>query len=897
MSCPPTSTGAQILARLATDLDKGRRSRDGKGTLYKGNSPLRMGSDSGAFMLIVNDDGEHGYYKDYAANEGGSLYELAQQLDIALPTRAQGTVSKRAYTDLADYARAKGVPPAVFAAAGWRDGSFFCPKHEKERPAILIPTDTGIRARYIDGDKPPFRSPKGYTRCWYRLPEAIAIADRTGQPLVIVNGEPSTIVAQHWNVAATCITGGGENGLDVALLEALQDRYTGPVLIALDCDRAGRSAARTTRQQLHSGGYEVRALDLNGGKGFDSADFCRLHEGEAAAALAQLQDLPDDDPFPQPLSDKDTFPYFQGDGTAHDPGIWMHRFDKAGDALPALRLCNWTATIVAETNIHDGEQIDERYTLEATCGKRTRTIEIKRADFEQETAVRTIAAVLGAKARVAPTAQPRYILDAIKVFSNDVAERTVYSHTGWVEGRYLLGNGSIDKDGWRPEGGAQLPKRLDQYQLTPPPMSSEATALFGRLLQLAPDAVMVPLIGAVLLAPIAAQLDASSPMVHLYGTTGNHKTSVSCAAAALFGRFTPLKPTDSWTSTSNSVQRLGWHLKDAPMILDDYKAAHVKDHAVTFLLQNYGDRMARGRLDSNSEARAAYPIRATLISSGEDQPQGEASVFARILSIPVASGVVDLGHLTAIQERPELLHALGVAYVQSLARHSDPQAYTAVYRRVRSELLEQIDTRQATNPGRVISNVATLYTAWAAFGRMLREGNYWPETRIVMWLALVKRELTELARRQLALTRQERYAAVFLETLRSLLASGRAVLLDLDAEASERPPQQVVVGARDSGGVYLQTTVAFNEMVRQLRALGQPAAFTKRALAQQLAQDGLLESRADDCLMVYKRFNGVGSWCWHLSDATFFESEGGVSQKPDQPDQGSDVGHSTAPNT
>ncbi len=54
-------------------------------------------------------------------------------------------------------------------------------------------------------------------------------------------------------------------------------------------------------------------------------------------------------------------------------------------------------------------------------------------------------------------------------------------------------------------------------------------------------------------------------------------------------RFSPAQPTDTWTSTANSIQRLGWYLKDVPMVLDDYKAAHVKPSQVTFLLQNYGD--------------------------------------------------------------------------------------------------------------------------------------------------------------------------------------------------------------------------------------------------------------------------------------------------------------------
>src|SRR5688572_3315682 len=51
---------------------------------YRCNSPLRPGSDSHGFMLIVDPDGEHGAYFDHAHEEDqGSLYDLAARLGIA----------------------------------------------------------------------------------------------------------------------------------------------------------------------------------------------------------------------------------------------------------------------------------------------------------------------------------------------------------------------------------------------------------------------------------------------------------------------------------------------------------------------------------------------------------------------------------------------------------------------------------------------------------------------------------------------------------------------------------------------------------------------------------------------------------------------------------------------
>lgn len=313
----------------------------------------------------------------------------------------------------------------------------------------------------------------------------------------------------------------------------------------------------------------------------------------------------------------EAWPYFEEQG-----GMWMHQRDRDGTTKAPMPLCNFLARIVAETVVDDGEHQEEWYTLRATCQGRTREIELRRTEFESDSALSRIVAALGARARVNPRTQPKYVLDAIKAFSADVAERVVHTHTGWVDGRYLFANGYVDAEGWHEASGCQLPRRLQTYGLSPGHGTiEEGLARLDDLLALAPAKVMVPLLGGVLLGPIAATIDAPAPMVHVNGPTGCHKTSICCAAMGLAGAFLPAHPTDSWTSTANSIQRLGWHLKDAPMLLDDYKAAHVKAQQVTFLLQNYGDNMARGRLDANSDVRSTFPMRCVLSAAARTSPR------------------------------------------------------------------------------------------------------------------------------------------------------------------------------------------------------------------------------------------------------------------------------------
>ena len=237
----------------------------------------------------------------------------------------------------------------------------------------------------------------------------------------------------------------------------------------------------------------------------------------------------------------------------------------------------------------------------------------------------------------------------------------------------------------------------------------------------------------------------------------------------VWGNFSPAQPTDTWTSTANSIQRLGWYLKDVPMVLDDYKAAHVKPSQVTFLLQNYGDGMARGRLDAHAEARNAFPIRATLISSGEDQPEGEASALARILSIPLARGDVDRAKLTQVQEQAAQLPVVHVEYLRWLAMQppilaANRQRHSAQ----RSAVLTRLDAtpEQSTNPGRIASNTAALAVAWHTFSTFLEQQGHWRAERARAWLSLCQDHLSRLARAQGTLVMEERASLVFLDAIK-----------------------------------------------------------------------------------------------------------------------------------
>lgn len=286
------TTAEQVLARLeAFKLEK-----KGAGK-YRCNSPLRPGSDSHAFSLKIEADGEHGAYQDFASDDKGSLYDLAQQLGIELPQRAQVVDTKRVYADLVDYARAHGVEAGIFVTAGWKQVM------RENRPALQFPTQNGQRWRFIDGQKPAYKSEPGYKKCWYGALRAMEM-ESASKLMVICNGEASTIVAQHYGVPALCVTA-GEAQIPNELIKELDSKlWVAPgdleLLIAMDCDTKGREAAHQVESQFKAMGFtSCRAVDLQLGDKGDLADFCMLHQGGALTALRTLPALaqiePDDE--------------------------------------------------------------------------------------------------------------------------------------------------------------------------------------------------------------------------------------------------------------------------------------------------------------------------------------------------------------------------------------------------------------------------------------------------------------------------------------------------------------------------------------------------------------------------------------------------------------------------
>jgi hypothetical protein len=263
------STADKVVAQLHNVKARGNGE-------YRSSSPLRASSDSEAFHLTIK-DGEHGTWFDHVAQEGGSLYTLAKRMGIDLPKLGPTTDTAKVKT-FAEFCADHGASEETFRKAGWT------PSNRGGNSAIAFTTDTGTRYRILGGSTKYIHG-KGYTSSWYKLSEALQIAEAGGFPLTLCNGEASTVVAQALGMPVTCITGGSEREIPEKLLESLTEAYKGTVVVAMDCDNKGANAARKLYKQLTSVGYAVTVVDMKLDAKGDIADYLRLWSAAEFYAL------------------------------------------------------------------------------------------------------------------------------------------------------------------------------------------------------------------------------------------------------------------------------------------------------------------------------------------------------------------------------------------------------------------------------------------------------------------------------------------------------------------------------------------------------------------------------------------------------------------------------------
>ena len=246
-------------------------------------------------------------------NQGLTFGEALKALGLSADGPEMQT-SKRQYTSMADYARQHGLESEDLIAAGWQE----CEKDG--RPALTFNTKGGQRWRYLDGGKDRWKSEYGFKSTWYGLDaKVLENAMKEYAPLVICNGEISTVAARFYGVPALCVAGGGEREIPDDLLKELNNKWQGRIAIIMDCDDTGRKAAVKIAKQLPN----AAVLDIDLGEGQDLADFVRLNQFGSLKEIKRMMPMPPQAPMTHREAARQTIARLNIDNTIDSKPIYL----------------------------------------------------------------------------------------------------------------------------------------------------------------------------------------------------------------------------------------------------------------------------------------------------------------------------------------------------------------------------------------------------------------------------------------------------------------------------------------------------------------------------------------------------------------------------------------------
>jgi hypothetical protein len=226
----------------------------------------------------------------------------------------------------------------------------------------------------------------------------------------------------------------------------------------------------------------------------------------------------DPDPAPGLVAMSRTLAYERRGGS-----IIRREPSKNGRSKPIL-IANFTARIVGDLILDDGEEVRRSFVVEAKVGGRSVAFAMTAAEFSH---MGWVLDKLGPQAIIYP-GQRQHARAAIQFFSNAVEQERIFTHLGWrkqgAHWLYLHAAGALGTHGPLARLQVQVPAALHQFQLSAPAddgARAQAVRASLRLLSVSPDPISLPLLAAVYRAPFG-NADFS---LFLAGRTGVFKSA------------------------------------------------------------------------------------------------------------------------------------------------------------------------------------------------------------------------------------------------------------------------------------------------------------------------------------------------------------------------------------
>ena len=519
-------------------------------------------------------------------------------------------------------------------------------------------------------------------------------------------------------------------------------------------------------------------------------------------------------------------------------------------------LCNFTAQIIADVAQDDGEQVDRHLAIVGTLydGQPLPEVMVKATDFES---MSWAIANWGGRITIEPgRGMKDNLRHAIQTLSiAGMANRRSYTHTGWreIEGQrvFLANGGAIGMAGVN----VDLPDNLRHYRFPTDEAVLPVTAMRASLdlLNLADPQIVYPLLAATYL-PVLSEMLTPAFVVWIEGFSGSLKSSTMAVLLNHFGAgFHEYELPADWLGTANSLEKLAFHAKDVPLLIDDFRPAlnraenkNMQD-AAGRIIRAAGNRQGRSRLDSGSNFKRSYAPRGMVVSTAERGALG-LSVNSRLLTVTIGQGDVSSKLLAAAQKQRHIYSYAMRGFIRYVAEHWDD---------LKAQLRNDVsEARLAYSTGnqhlRLPNAAATLYTAFdvvLAYAKSLGaiDDNEAAAHQVACFTAL-----QEVAEAQSAIVEAQDPALAFVTVLLTLLVQRKARIIGKEGMQDMGGELGEIQGWWKSGEICLYPS-AYNAVAHYITQEGGFLTADATALGQELARGGYLAAQDDDRVKILRR--------------------------------------------
>ena len=443
----------------------------------------------------------------------------------------------------------------------------------------------------------------------------------------------------------------------------------------------------------------------------------------------------------------------------------------------------------------------------------------------------------------------KFMLELIQKLSTNIPNKKIYTHLGWIENdeqwSYLHAGGCIGSQ----DIEVNIDPQLSRYSLDNKLDPNDAIILSMKLFEVASYEITIPLISLVFLAPLVSIVDPNNTpkfIIWMHGLTGSRKTSLAMCLLNHFGNFgnTPLM---SFRDTANSIEAKAHILKDTLLVLDDFSPALNGIEALKMneiaerILRIYGDRVGRGRLNSNIELQKTFVPRGLALVTGEDIPKGTSST-ARYIGIEVKKEDIDLEILTILQDNSESLSRTMYAYIEYISQNiSEVREFTDIeFKKCRQKY-----SNNALH-GRIADAISWLDVAFKIYLKFIYEHmNIYEYDRDEL-ISECDRVLSKLLDEQNNAYKTQEIEEVFIEAFVEAINTGKIYVMDLklqhnDDELQMSNSKGTFVGYEDDEFFYLYPDAFFSEVNKCLSSKGMKTSISAQTLWKTMKNKNLIK--------------------------------------------------------